>query len=136
MQAQATNQLPDPLNRIEIRTVRRQKVERKAPGLRFPPIAVKFAMVIPGIVRDHHNPIPSPGADPFQLLEEVPARLCVEAIHFATVHEAAIAQANGAKVAHALAPGVVSEHRVGEIRWNPHPASRAVLLEMQFVHRP
>ncbi len=41
-----------------------------------------------------------------------------------------------AEIAHALASRIVSDHGVGNVRWNPHAAAGAVLLEMHLVHRP
>ncbi len=120
MKAKTPNQLPDALNGIEIGAVGRQEVEGETGGTRLPPFAMKLRMMVAGIVRYHHHPTASPSAGPFQLLEELPARLRIEALRFAALDEPTIVQTNGAKVTHALASRVVPEHGVAQLRWNPH----------------
>jgi len=123
VQTQAPDQLPDPLDRIEVRAVRRQEVELEAADPICAPVAMELGVVVFGIVSDDHHAAPRSGADPVQVLEEVPAGLRVEALALAAEDEAAVAQAHGTKVAHTLAPRKMPDHGISNLWRYPHAAT-------------
>lgn len=136
VKTQASHELPDAFDRIEVRAVRRQEIKRKTIRSNITPVSMQLGVVIPGIVRDDNHPAPGSRAGPAELLEEVPARLRVEALAFPSKDEAAIAQADGAEITHALASGIVPDHRIRDVGRNPHAAAGAVLLEVDFINCP
>jgi hypothetical protein len=51
-------------------------------------------------------------------------------------YEFACTQTDRAKAGDRFAGGGVHQYRVLDLRWHPHPASGAVLLEVAFVQTP
>ncbi len=60
----------------------------------------------------------------------------IEATGLTPVDQLAVTQPHCAEVSDASPCRVMQQHRVRRFRRNPHAASRTVLLEMNFIHRP
>jgi len=60
----------------------------------------------------------------------------VRASNFSHTNELAAGKAHGAKAGHRLAGGRMHQYGILDLRRHPHPAPRAVLLEMAFVQAP
>ena len=73
METEPTGEFPDPLARIEFRTVRWQEVKGKAFGPFLPPVAVQSSMVVLSVVRDHEDSSNRARADGVQRFQELPA---------------------------------------------------------------
>jgi hypothetical protein len=61
VQTQPPDQLPDPLNGIEVRAVRRQEIKLKAADSLCPPVAVELGVMVFGVVRDDRHAAPGCG---------------------------------------------------------------------------
>lgn len=101
MNASSPNQAPDPLNGIELGTIRRQKIEGKALSLLGSPLPVQLGMMIPGIIRDYHYSAARFSTVQLEVLEEAQERLGVKAGFLSLEDELSIAQAHRSKVADA-----------------------------------
>jgi len=136
VQTSAAGQLPDTLDRVQLRAVGRQVIEREVLGVLLPPVPVKAGVVVFRIVgNDDHTSSASAAGRP-QVAEKIPARQGVEFLSLASKEELAVAQPDRPEVAHAAPGGVVKQDRILGLRRHPHPAPRTVLLEMHFVHGP
>ena len=91
MQAKSTRQFPDALNRIELRTIRRKKVERKARLDLLSPSLVQQRVMIFGVVEDNDHSFSASNTLVVQLLQEVPTALSVEFFLFASIKEFSVA---------------------------------------------
>src|ERR1700723_1776595 len=136
MQATTAGKLPRSLDRIEFGTVRGKEIQGKAGGVFFPPLSVQAGVVIRGIVGDDDHPSPSPAAGGAELLEKLKEAGPIEFAGFATKHKAAIPQAHGPEISHALAGGGVQQDRAFDFWRDPHATARAMLLKMDLVDRP
>ncbi len=136
METEPARELPDPLRRIQLRTVRWQEVQRKTLGPFLLPVPVQPRMVVSGVVGNHHHPSSRAGADRPQVFQELPAGRGVELAGLTPEEESAVAQADRSEVAHALPGGMMEQNGVFGFARDPHPATRAVLLEVNFVHGP
>jgi hypothetical protein len=95
---------------------------------------MESGVVIASIVGDDDDasaPARAGGTKVFQKLE---AGEGVELIPLGLKEESAIAQSDGPEIPDALAGEVVEKHRILDFWGNPHPTTRAVLLEVHFVH--
>jgi len=132
VQAKPSRQFPDAFDGIQIRAVGRQVAQGKLRFLFRPPRGV----VVAGVINDHdHTPSGPPAALP-QLGQKIPGRHPVKAAEFPAEEELAIPQADGSKIADAFAGGSVEQNGIIDLRRNPHPSTRTVLLKMNFVDRP
>ena len=93
-------------------------------------------MVVFGIVRNHDHPPSRSGAGGTKIFQELPTGNSVELTRFPSKEELAVPQTDGAEVAHTPPGGMVKQNGVFAFRRDPHPAARAVLLEVHFVHSP
>jgi hypothetical protein len=135
MQAATPGQLPDPLNRIEFRTVWRQEMQTKVFRDFFAPRRVERGVVIMRIVYDHHD-LPSGTTMARQLPKEVPARHRVKHTIGSRHHELALLQPHRDEKADALSRRGVKTNRIIHFWRHPHAATRTMLLEVNFIHRP
>ena len=55
MQTKSTYHLPYPLNRIEVRTIRRQKIENEAVGMLFTPLSMQYGMMVLRVVCNQNH---------------------------------------------------------------------------------
>ena len=136
MERESTGELPHALHGIQFRTVRRQEVQGEALGDLLPPFAVKSGVVVFRIVGNHHHPSSGASAGRPKVFQELPAGDGVELAHLSPEKESTVAQADSPEVAHTLASGMVEQDGILGFGWDPHPAARAVLLKMHFVHSP
>jgi len=134
--ALAACQLPYPFDGTQVRTVGWEELQRKTGAGTIPPVFVQVAMVVFGIVENNDDAAASVATGLAELLQEAEEGVGVEHGLLPLEHELAIPQSDGAKVSHALAGGVVQEHGILGFRRYPHPASGAVLLEVDFVGGP
>jgi len=136
VQTAATDQLPNALYRIELGTVGRQKVETKVIGDFLPPALMKRGMMITSIVDNDHRLSPTPAAYTFELPEELPTGACVKHAFGWRHHQLAILEPHRAEKADALSSRSVQTDWIIDFRRNPQATTRAMLLEMHFIHRP
>jgi hypothetical protein len=88
------------------------------------------------IICDHeHSPTGAYACAP-QLLQKFKASFGIEATGLPSVDQLAVTQAHGAEISDTPSRRMMQQHRVDRLRRNPHPASRAVLLEVNFIHCP
>jgi len=136
MQTESTREFPHSLRRIQFGTVRRQEVQRETLGSFLPPFPVQSGVVVFRIVGNHYHVSNRARARGPKAFQELPAGHGVELARLASVEEFTVTQANRPEVAHALAGGMMKQDRVLGFAGNPHPAARAVLLKVHFVHSP
>ena len=115
MQASPARQLPDTLDGVDLRTVARQIIERKAVSLFLPPFAVKKSMEVFGVVNDDHDLPPASATGRSQVAEIITARHGVELLRFAPEEELAVAQADHAEITHAASAPAATPP------WHPVP---------------
>lgn len=101
MNASSPNQAPDPLNGVQLGTIRRQKIEGKALSLLGSPPLMQLGMMIPGIIRDYHYSAARFSAVQAEVLEEALERLGIKAGFLSLEDEFTITQAHRSKVADA-----------------------------------
>jgi len=91
MEAKSARQFPDALNRIEVRTIRRKKVERKPrPDLLSPSLMQERVMVL-RIVENNDHSFSASKTFVVQLLPKLPTALSIEFFLFASVKEFSVA---------------------------------------------
>ena len=136
MQAKTAGQFPDPLDGIEVGAVRGQVVQREDFGLGLTPRQVKLGMMIFGVVGDDDDAATATTTGGFKVEKERGESLAVKDSGIALDHEPAGAQIHRPEVANALAGGMMEANRVFDLGGDPHPATRAVLLKVDFIQRP
>ena len=136
MQAQATNQLPDPLDRVQVRTVWRQEQKPEPRFLGEPPFFVHGSVVVSGVVNNDSHSAARSDAGGVQASKERPSRNRIKLPFLPGKAKFTIAQADRAEVSHAFSGGVMEKNRIFHFRGNPHDAPGAMLLEMDFINCP
>jgi len=136
METTATGEFPYTFGGIQFGTVRRQEVQRETVRPFLPPVPVESGMVVFRVVGNHYHPSGRTGAGRPKVFQELPAGEGVELAHLSPEKEPSIAQADGPEVAHTLPGGVMEQDGILGFGRDPHPAARAVLLKMHFVHSP
>src|SRR5213594_1908037 len=136
MQAAPPDEFPYTFNRIEFRAVRRQKIQTKMIGHIFAPSLMQVRMVVAGVVDNHHGLSIGTAALPLEFLQEIPAGDCIKHSFGLRHNQFASLQAYRAKKANALSGRRMEANRIADLRRNPHATTRAVLLKVNFVHRP
>ena len=136
MKTESTSEFPHALRGIQVRTIRRQEVQHEAFSPLLSPVLVQSGMVVFRVVGNDHGSSSRADANPVKVFQELPAGRGVELACLPPEEESAVAQADRAKVTHALSGGMMEQDGVFDFRRHPHPAARAVLLKMDFVHRP
>ena len=136
MQTNTTHQLPHQLHGVQVRTIGWQKIKDEAVSVFFPPLPVKLGMMVFCVIRDQRHFTPLSGTHCEQFLHEVMEALGVELVRFSHGDKQPIPQSHGPKVPYTFTPWEMPNHRVLDLGWNPHPASRTVLLKMNFIKRP
>lgn len=91
MQAESTRQLPDALNRVEVRTIRWQKVEGKARHRLLSPSLMQERVMIFRIVDNNDHSFTASKTLLAQLLQKLPTALSVEFFLFASVNKFSVA---------------------------------------------
>ena len=136
MQTAATNQFPNPLNRIELRTIRRQEVEMEMIGDALAPRRMEAGMMIAGIVANDDDLAVRFTAAALQFAQEIPTGARIEHPVRSRHHQLAVTEANRTKEADAFARRCVTADRIDDLWRHPQTAARAVLLKMDFIHGP
>lgn len=136
MQPQAAYQLPHPLNGVDIWSVGREVVEEEARGVLLAPSPMRLRVVILGIVGDEDDVPAADHTGGAQLLQDCLAGHGVEALGFATIDKAPVAQEHRAKLAHALAAREMLKARVLDLRGNPHSAFASASRDAENAPRP
>ena len=123
VKAAPASELPDSLDRIEFRAVGRQEFKAEPLLVGFAPVPVQSCVVIGGIIQDDDDVAPCGSGGAVELTQEVEEGLRPKPLGLAAVDEAPVAEADGAKVAHALPRGVVEQDGVSGFGWDPESAT-------------
>jgi len=91
MNASSPHQAPDPFYGVQLGTIRRQKIERKALSLLGSPTLVHLGMMISGIIRDYHYSTARFSAIQAEILKEAQERLGIETCFLSLEDEFTIA---------------------------------------------
>lgn len=108
----------------------------KPRGLLTPPLAMKFGMMVAGVVGDDHRPLARRPSSFGKFAKESPAGFAVEASGLPLVNQLSISKPNGSEVTNAFSGRVVINNWLRHFRWNPHPSAGSILLEMDLVQSP
>jgi len=130
------SQFPDPFNRVELRAIGRHELQSKAFPALVPPFSVQAGMMVSDVVQNQHDPAPGMAGEPPELFQKREELIGVEPIYLTAIHELSVPDANGTKVADALPGRMVQQDGVLDLRRNPHPTGRAVLLEPDLIEGP
>ena len=136
MSRHPASQLPNPFNRIEFGAIGWHKLQCHMPLAFLSPREVQFGMMVFDVVEDRDNLPPSMTASSPYLFEKGEERFPVEAFLLPAVNEFAVPDTHRTKVAYTFAGGMMQKNRIRDLRRNPHPASRTMLLESDLVHSP
>jgi hypothetical protein len=93
-------------------------------------------MVVFGIVSNDDHAAAASRTDLPKILEERMECHGVEPILLSLEDHFSVPEPDSSKVAHALSCWMMQQHRVLLLRGYPHPATRSILLEMDFIGRP
>ena len=132
--AEASGQLPNPLDGIEVGTVGRQEVERHPVLVLGEERLESGGMMVASVVQ-HQDHASAPAMLIEKLFQEGLEGLGVEFVGQPR-DQTAFLDADRTEHPHALSSGRVKHDRIGFLGWDPHPATRAVLLEMALVQKP
>lgn len=132
MQTEPPREFPYPLDRIEIRAIRRQEIEPEKVHLRL----AGDGVVVGGIVGDGHDLPATARADAIEIAVKGMKGYGIESLCLSLENKLPIAQAHGAKISHTAPCRMMPQDRIGLLRGHPHPTARAILLEMDFVQKP
>src|SRR5664279_2440505 len=121
VQTEFAHQLPNPLDRIEVGAVRREVIQHEVRSLLLPPGSVQIGVVILSIVNNQSHGPPRPATALAQQVQETPGGLSIESVRLAREYKLAVPQSHRTEVAHTLASRMVQQHRVFNLRRNPHP---------------
>jgi len=135
MKTAAAQQLPDPFNRIELRTVGRQEMQIEMVLHCLAPRLMQAGVVIPSVV-DDRDQLAARAPVALQFSIKVPAGDGVEHAVGSRHDQFTVLESHGTEKADALAGGRVPTNGILHLRRNPHAAARTVLLKVNFIHRP
>ena len=136
METQSARQFPNSLDGIQFWTVGRKEFQGERRFLLSTPRQMQPRSMVVGVVADGHHAASTTDCGGLKRLQEGPETGAVEAAAFPLMNQFAIVDADRAKVADALARGMVEQNGVLYFGRHPHPAARAVLLKMHFVQSP
>lgn len=136
VEAEASQELPDPLDGVKLRAVRRKEVNDEIRFLCLAPVSMKCGMMISGVVGDDNDLAAGPPANLAEVAQKGPACIGVETSAWLGRDELSVPDSNGTKVADALARWRMAADGISDFRWHPHTASASMLLEVNFVHSP
>jgi hypothetical protein len=92
VQKKASRQLPNTLDRIQIRIVQRQIAQHKLRFLLRAPVGMECRRVILGIISDHHGTPPGAATALAQMAEKSPGALGIKTFRLAHEKEFPVAQ--------------------------------------------
>ena len=134
MDAQFASQLPNPLNRIELRTIRRQEVKTQQSSLIPQPGLQGSRMMISGIIQNNHHFLLGVTVTK-KMPQEYLKRLAVKILPLLG-YQFPVLQTDGPKHPYRLMRGCMPKNRIFHFRWNPHDVPGAMLLEMALIQTP
>jgi len=134
MDAEFTSQLPDPLNRIELRTIRRQEIQPQFPPVIPQPGLQGSGMMISGIIQNDHHLLVR-GTMAKEVLQEFTKSLSAEFVPL-LCYQSVIPQTDGSKHPDLFVGWSMPEDRIFNLDRNPHHISRSVLLKMTLIQTP
>ena len=105
-------------------------------GMIFPPLLVKFGMMITGIISDQYHFALCRVAFFKKHFHVVMEALAIKLLRLSLMHKHAILQPHSSKIPHAFSARKMPKDRVFDLRRDPHPTSGPVLLEMDLIQRP
>ena len=136
VEAEAPQELPDPLDGVKLRAVRWQEVNGETRFLDLAPVCMDCSMMISGVVSDDNDSAARTPANPAQVTHKIPACIGIESPAWLGCDELSVPDSNGAKVTDAFARWSMTADRISDFWGYPHAASASMLLEVNFVHSP
>jgi hypothetical protein len=136
MNSHPASKLPDPFNGIEFGAIRWHEFQCQMPPALFSPFEMQPGMMIFDVVKDQDNVPASVAAGSSYLFEKGEERLPIEAFYLPAIDEFAVPDTNSSKVADAFTGRMMQKNGIGNLRRNPHSASRTMLFKPDFVHSP
>src|SRR5260370_2468734 len=97
---------------------------------------MEFGAMILCVVADGQNTLASNSTDFPKRFEELPEGLTVEGLGFAAKYKSAVPQSHRGEIADALSRRMMIHDRVLDLRRNPHPPARSLLLKCTSSHSP
>lgn len=135
MRTDGAGQFPDALNRIQFRTIRRQKIQgQNLPMLPEP--RFKSLGMMPARIVDYHNHPMSLPAMAQELIKKLFKRFGIELLPFQSVHQPTIMTGDCTEDGNTFAGWRVEHNWIMIFRRHPHPTAGTVLLEMALVFEP
>jgi hypothetical protein len=134
MNTKLSSQLPDSLNRIELRTIRRQKIQPQFPPVIPQPELQQSGMMISGVIQNNHHLLVG-GTMAKEVFQEFTKSLPVEVVPLLG-YQSAIPQSDGSKHPDLFMRRSLPEDRIFDIERDPHYISRSVLLKMTLIQTP
>src|SRR5580658_28676 len=135
MQTAPPSQLPDPFDRIEFWTIGRQKMQTKVIFDFSSPSRMQVGMVIASVVDNHHH-FPAWATAALQFAVKIPAGAGIKHAVGLGHEQLAIFETYSPEKTDAFSRWGMEANRIFHFGRNPHAATRAVLLEVNFIHRP
>lgn len=136
MNSHPASKLPNPFNGIEFGAIRWHEFQCQMPPALFSPFEMQPGMMIFDVVKDQDNVPASVAAGSSYLFEKGEERLPIEAFFLPAVDEFAVTDTHSSKVADAFTGRMMQKNGIGNLRRNPHSASRTMLFKSDFVHSP
>jgi hypothetical protein len=134
MNAEFTSQLPDPLNRIELGTIRRQEIQAQFAPVIPQPGLQESGMMISGVIQNDHHLLVG-GTMAKEVFQEFTKGLPVEFVPL-LCYQSAFPQTDGSKHPDLFVCRSMPEDRIFDFDRNPHHISRSVLLKMTLIQTP
>jgi hypothetical protein len=134
VRSQAAGQLPYSFDGRQLWAVWREKQQAEHGAIFSKQRLEEYGMVVPGVVEHDHHALAARTMSQ-KLLQEALKGNCVELLAHGA-YKFAGTQTDRTKACDGFAGGGVHQHRILDLGWHPHPASRAMLLEVAFVQAP
>ena len=130
----STRQLPNPFHGVKLRAVGRKKIKSEYVVMISQPRLKHLRMVPPGIIENNDH-LPTPSLVAHKLLQKGERGLGTELLG-SHGDESSVCDAHRPKDRDAFPGWGMEYNRVHILRWDPHGAPGAMLLEMAFVLAP
>lgn len=118
--ASSSQKLPYSLYGIELRTVRRKKIKAEVFRDLFPPLLVKFGVVVAGIVGNDNDLTSRSLAAFLEFAKEIPTSLGVKVSVRFGHNKFSVSKSYSSEIADAFSGRCMSDDGVFEFWWNPH----------------
>jgi hypothetical protein len=133
---EATGQLPDTLDGIEVWTVRRQKQERKSSVGFLPPRRKKPCVMKSGVIQNDDDLFAGSAANSPKLFDECRKRDGIERIEGLRGYKLSVSNSDRAEITNRFSVRKMNHFGVFFFGRNPHLATRSVLIKMRFIQGP